>query len=64
MSYYRDPTLFLKNLYLDRFIQSVSAYIDHFVEALARDKSHKKTLLFVHLPPIDLALLAIVLDRS
>ena len=54
----------MQNLHLDAVIASLSEYIGSMSKKLSNGDSNKKKLLLIHLPPIDMVLLAILLDEA
>ena len=54
----------MKNLHLDAIITSLAAYIGEMTKILKKNQSNKKKLLLIHLPPIDMVLLAVILDEA
>ncbi|MFO0763851.1 MAG: hypothetical protein U0518_03265 [Candidatus Gracilibacteria bacterium] len=64
LKYYQNSALFLKNLHLDAVITSLAAYIGEMTKILKKNQSNKKKLLLIHLPPIDMVLLAVILDEA
>ena len=64
LSYYPHPEWFLQNLDLDEVLYKFEHFLQLFDQALVGElKPAEKSLIFVHLPPLEMALLALILDE-